>query len=493
MINSSNPLFNSLPKEINTCLSKLNNENHREIKEQLIALQQKVKEASLPYELKKEINETLQNGFSKIHNLRQELQDAFEAEAMGNYYEIIDEVKDTVQFAINHHDAREAWDKLMELQNTLRPLKLLRHHREEVVRLMNEAFDTLKQKRGIVQQQQHQQSDSGFESLLNLSNTVLHQAQHEPDLQKAKNAIFELLEVVKSTHLIKPHREEISKNIQEAFTWIDLRKSQEKDEKQAESARLKQEILSFIEQGRQMAETATEFNPVWDYLKNIQSQIRSSNLTKEHRDHLFTTVQQAFEILKSRQETFYNDLHKEAIDNYKMLKEKVEKASKMAQSSLELKKAKDYVKSVQAEFKGLKLRKEEREELYQKISKAFDTISQRIDTHIATKKETTRLRSGYQISELEYSIAQIKQEIEKDHQMIESLEERKEVGSIDHSAMQSNQELDYQIEVLKASIRHKNQQLQEHEEKLSHLMEKKQTWEQIEENPDNQESNLPLP
>jgi len=478
-----NPLLSSYKKELEKVFSSLSGENIRESKDSLIDIQQRIKEANLSYEQKKNLQEVLQDGFFKIQQLRQDLQDAFESEALGNYYEVIDEVKASVASAKASDDTRQAWDSLIELQQRIRDLKLLKNQREEIHQLMNEGFEHIKSRRGQLQNEQEESSISSHLSLLEKAQKVVEQSQYHPDIQHAKNEIFQLLEEVKSANLIKTHREQISKLIQDAFVWIDLRKDQEKESRKHASQQNANELKELILIGQQMVDEAVEFNPVWDYLKNTQQKIRATDLLKEHRDVLFAEIQKVYENLKSKQDNFYNELHKEAIDNYKMLSEKVEKASKMAQSSLELKKAKDYVKAVQAEFKGLKLRKEDREALYQKISKAYDTISNRIDNHIATKKETTRLRSDYQIGEFEYHISQIKEEIEKDLAMIKSLEERKETSVIEGVAHDEGA-FGFQIGALKASIRNKENQISDLMEKLNYLLEKKQTWEQIDESPD---------
>lgn len=478
-----NPLINSYKKELEKVISRLTVENIRESKDSLIDIQQRIKEANLAYDQRKDLLDIVQDGFFKIQQLRQDIQDAFESEAIGNYYEVIDEVKASVANAKITEDTRQAWDSLIELQQKLRDLKLLKNQREEIHQLMNEGFENIKSRRGQQQNEQEESSISSHLSLLEKAQIVVELSQHHPDIQHAKNEIFQLLEEVKSANLIKPHREQISKLIQDAFVWIDLRKDQEKESRQLASQQNANELKEQIQIGQQMVDEAVEFNPVWDFLKCTQLKIRSTDLLKEHRDVLFGEIQKVFENLKNKQDSFYNELHKEAIDNYKMLSEKVEKASKMAQSSLELKKAKDYVKAVQADFKGLKLKKEDREALYQKISKAYDTISNRIDTHIATKKETTRLRSDYQIGEFEYHINQIKEEIEKDLAMIKSLEERKETTHIEGVAHDEGA-FGFQIGALKASIRNKENQISELLEKLNYLLEKKQTWEQIDESPE---------
>ena len=67
----------------------------------------------------------------------------------------------------------------------------------------------------------------------------------------------------------------------------------------------------------------------------------------------------------------------DALQNYNSLKVKVNNAVNQADQSSDLKLAREKLKEVQSEFKGLKLLREHREELYQKVQQSFERLNMR--------------------------------------------------------------------------------------------------------------------
>jgi len=69
----------------------------------------------------------------------------------------------------------------------------------------------------------------------------------------------------------------------------------------------------------------------------------------------------------------------ESLNNYKTLKNQFEQALKKVNQTSDLREAKGFLIEVQNSFKGLKLAKEDREELYRQLQDSFAEINKRIE------------------------------------------------------------------------------------------------------------------
>jgi len=69
--------------------------------------------------------------------------------------------------------------------------------------------------------------------------------------------------------------------------------------------------------------------------------------------------------------------------------------------------------SIQNDFKYLKLLKDDREQLYIELQKAFQTLNQRIDEYFRTKKKDWEAKMQYKINYMQGASADLEKQIKK--------------------------------------------------------------------------------
>jgi predicted nucleic acid-binding Zn-ribbon protein len=150
-------------------------------------------------------------------------------------------------------------------------------------------------------------------------------------------------------------------------------------------------------------------------------------LLREQRLELQAVLQQVFEKLNFRQDEERGSFTKEASENYKRLKILVSKGLAQAEETHEYKDTREFLKKIQSEFKGIKMIKEEREELYTRLQTAFEILNTRVDEYFHTKKKNWEVRMQYKLAETNTEIHQLKTEIEKDLENLSELEDHLDI------------------------------------------------------------------
>ncbi|PKL84556.1 MAG: hypothetical protein CVV22_12330, partial [Ignavibacteriae bacterium HGW-Ignavibacteriae-1] len=98
---------------------------------------------------------------------------------------------------------------------------------------------------------------------------------------------------------------------------------------------------------------------------------------REQRDELFQSIRDAFEGVNTRQENERNSFDQEAKDNYVKLKKIVDDAISFVNSSEEFSESREQLINAQNAIKGMKLRRDHRDELYAQIRVVFEDLNEK--------------------------------------------------------------------------------------------------------------------
>ena len=218
------------------------------------------------------------------------------------------------------------------------------------------------------------------------------------------------------------------------------------------------------------ANKSNEFNQIRADIKQIQTEIRDSSLLNEHRENLRTILQEAFEIVNHRQDNERNTFDQEAQMNYSRLKSMVNNGMFQAEESNEYKETREYLKKIQAEFKGIKMKKEQREELYSRLQSAFEILNNRVDEYFREKKKNWELRMQYKLTSLSTDIFSLSESVSDDAEKLKELEEF--LQNITTPAINETSAvlgLKARISSMRITIERKQKQIQDWETEMTEL------------------------
>ncbi len=399
----------------------------REAKGYLIEIQNAFKGLKLHREDREELYNRLQLSFADINQKINDDRLNFENEAALNYFTIKNKVDEAVFMAHHTKDTRECWDFLIEVQSLFKGAKLQREHRETLYAKLQAAFITLKEKQNTETSDFVSEVAENYDELKQSVEEAITFSNTTDDTRAAKDSLIQVQLVLRDAKLSRNQKDELYAKIQDAFTLITLRKEEETEKNSTLSQSQYDEFKPKVHEILSQAEQSTDFKTVREQLKELQTQIRESGLLRDQRLELQAILQQAFEKLNFRQDEERGSFTKEASENYKRIKALVSKGLAQAEETHEYKDTREFLKKIQSEFKGIKMIKEEREELYARLQSAFEILNTRVDEYFHTKKKNWEVRMQYKLAETNTEIHQLKSEIEKDAENLSELEDHLDI------------------------------------------------------------------
>lgn len=103
--------------------------------------------------------------------------------------------------------------------------------------------------------------------------------------------------------------------------------------------------------------------------------LRAKKLKRDQREELFQVIRTAFEDVNKRQDEERSTFEGETTENYAKLKKIVDEAIAFAQSTEEFSAAREQLINAQNAIKGVKLKREQRDDLYAQIRVVFEDLN----------------------------------------------------------------------------------------------------------------------
>lgn len=471
--------FSNFRNEILSIKNAIDADNYRDCKDKLIAIRPMLSGEAFSREERMEINLLIDDCFRAIDYLRDREQKQFEEASRSNFERIAPMVEEAHAKAFDSEDIREAWDFCIGVQQEFRGVRMKKETRELLYARLQEAFDRLKQRKAVQMKEQQLQSEKDQQEMLPVIEGLVQTAEHTADISESWQQMIDMQQKIHEKNLSPEVRKKLLDKLQDAFTILKIKREQESELLKGKASDNAIHIEKMLVEGEKVAAESEHFREAFDTLKGIQQAFREYALLAEDREMLYGRLQVAFETLKERQDLWYRERDREAIENYETLKPLVEVGLERAQKSMEFKKTRESLKRIQEKFKGIKMRSEDRQSLYSKLQKAFETLNKRHDEYLLTKKEKIELQVNYQLSDVELKIEEIRKEIAQDQSRVLELEESGENPLFQKQYTNPSHDIQNQILVLKAAIAHKEKTLEELLEQKSRLVEKRDKWREL--------------
>lgn len=451
-------------------------EDFRDAKSILIEVQQKFRGIKLFWKDREELNTRLQEAFRKINSLIENEKKQSYEEALLNYTQLKVKVDEASFLSSNPKDFNETWEFLLEVQAMFKNRRLLNEHRETLYGKLQEAFAKIKEFRERERSEFASGSLQNQAQLNDLLAETIKSVQESDDFKGLKERLIHIQSEIRNAKLTRDVRDELNTRLQDAFTMLHIRQDAFFSEKRQTAETQFQDFSSRAKEILKQAKESTDFNKVRADVKQIQSEIRDSALFMEQRESLRSIIQQAFETANNRQDQERLTFETEAQNNYNRLKNLVDDGLAQANESNEYKETREYLKKIQAEFKGIRLVKEQREALYSRLQSAFDILNTRVDIYFREKKKNWEVKMQYKLSSLNTEVYRMRETIATETQNLSELEDFYQ--NIANPAVQDTKAvlgLKARMSSLQIGIEKKKQQVAELENEIADLQSRIET------------------
>lgn len=439
--------------------------NWKDLRNNIKDLTQILNNHSAPYEEKKELaellNSTLENVIARSKEEAEKIK-AAQAETYDRLKVIVDEA---IAFAAETANFKSGREKLIAAQTEYRKSNLSREHQEELLPRLNNAMEELN-RRSIEERENYEMECSeNYHSLKSVVDSTVEKAYKATHFKSARQSLINLQAEIKDKKLKRNQREELYQLIRDCFDSVNSRQQEERSVSEVEYAENYTKIKKVVDEAVAFAEAVTEnFKEAKDTLIAAQGAIKAINLRRNQKDELFSEIRRVFEIVNERQNADKEVYDKESEENYSKLSAKVEEAFVYLNNTSDFRLLRENIIGIQSEIRILKLKRDQRKELLDKIQKAFEIIDRLKNDYFEKRKQERVVKLNETMNNLQMKITRIEESLGVDKESLESLGK-----AITEQPEESKAEIQERIDSLSARVKEKEERIEETRKRIEEI------------------------
>ena len=197
------------------------------------------------------------------------------------------------------------------------------------------------------------------------------------DWREIRKQLVDVRDRLKALFLKEEDNHELNDIIRATLESVNQRQSEEQEKLDQESQANYDSVIGIVNESVEFAKTSNDFKKSREALLAAQDAFKNIKLKRSHKDELYKMINTAFDGVSQKQNEDRENYEMECIENYHNLKNKIDAAIEFSNKSEIFAEARKALINVQSLIKGLKLKREQRDELYQLIRDAFDGVNTR--------------------------------------------------------------------------------------------------------------------
>ncbi len=288
---------------------------------------------------------------------------------------VVTEIESAIKFADESNDWKDIRTKLTNAKDKLIALFLRDEDNSRLMEMINESYEKVNQRQSLAREEFEKESHENYLVVKVKVETAVKESLESTEFKHSRELLLNAQNEFKNLKLKRSHRDELYDMINKAFEEISRKQMEERENFEMECIENYHNIKSKIDGLVEKSNTTTDFNVTRDELIDIQKQIKELKLKRDQREELFQTIRDCFEVLNKRQREERLSMDTEVTTNYAKMKKIVDDAIAFTTDNENYQDARDMLINAQAAIKGVKLRKEMRDELYQMIREVFSELN----------------------------------------------------------------------------------------------------------------------
>ncbi len=209
---------------------------------------------------------------------------------------------------------------------------------------------------------------------------ALETVEKSNDIRAARNLINDKIKMLKSFSFDRDTYEELHSKLSSKLDAIIQMQRAEYEKLEQQQIENYNNIKIKVDEAIKAIDEIADVKDAREKLISVQGEMNSLTLKRENKDELIQKFNIAFQNLNKRQAEEWEKYEMECSENYLNLKAKVDFAVTFSTTHPIFKECREKLIEAQKEFKGLRLKKDNREELYSRIQEAFTALNVRQDT-----------------------------------------------------------------------------------------------------------------
>lgn len=479
--------FTVIADEVIEFASKSENDN-KEIRSKLREALQDLKALNLGKELSADLNTKLSEALDEVNKKLKEDSEKLAAQNQEIFAETEKKVKETIESVNNSDNLRDSRESLIKLQQEINKIQgLRRDQKDEFYQLISKTYDEINKKADEEREKFEMECSENYFNLKVKVEEAVKFAQNTPIYKQAREALMKVQAEFKGLKLKKEQREELFGKIQTMFEDINRRQDEERNVFDSEAAVNYEKVLPTVNEAIAFAETATNFKQGRETLINAQAAIKATKLKKEQRDELYGRIRTVFEALNARQVEERGDYDKETTENYEKLIAKVDAAFTEVETVAEFNPFRDKLIAIQGEIKLLKLKKDQRNDLFEKVRAVFAKLDLRRKEYRENRSQEKQKRLTSILENLENKVSRIEDSISWDIKSLNFQKDKLEKLTEDE-VLELKPDIESKISMLNERIQEKENKIKETKDRINDIQSELQNLDNDNSNNNNEQN-----
>lgn len=236
-----------------------------------------------------------------------------------------------------------------------------------------------------------QKQKDEFANLEKQVEELANNINDETDFRALRKNIVTLKEQIISLFLIPiADKDKLTNALQETYEKLAEKQAELRQEINKVFDENLEKMNSFVDEKLKEANELDIFKNARKILQTVQKELKSAKLRQSDKDTFFKKVQDVFDAINQKEIAERESYEMECSNNYLILKPKVEQITKLVDESDKFNDSRKRLIDLQNEIKNTKLKRNNRDELFQVIRECFNRLNERQDhTREAFNSEST--------------------------------------------------------------------------------------------------------
>ncbi len=385
-----------------------------EIKEKILAL------FAVDKNEKDSLINDLQAAFEVLRTRQDEIRDTLDKEFHSNLEKVKPEIDELISKAKETLEFKSAREFLIAAQGKLKESNIKRDIKDEFFKTIQVIFDELNEKQSAERESYEMECSENYLNTKPKIEIVIAESKEATNFKVARQKLIDSQSLLKDIKLKREKRDELYGLIREAFNSLNERQDIERAKYDEESTVGYNTAKTAIDEAIAFANETTDFKAARERLISAQSVIKDNNMKRIQRDELYGAVRVVFEELNSKQGEDRESYDLECNQNNVRLEIRVSEVFNSIEYSNDFREIREGLIAVQDEVKILKLKKEQRNDLFKKIREAFDIFDKKRNEFTQKRKEDKFEKLNGVLNGLQNRLTKLSETLVLDKQSLEN-------------------------------------------------------------------------
>ena len=328
-------------------------------------------------------------------------------------YKVEDKIKDEIEEVVALSNTTTNWraveNQIKDITSNLKSLGIPRASRDELSKMLLSALNTVEQKRSEEYEKNKSEWQTNYGTVKPKLIELIEFAKNATIFKDAREKLIAIQNEIKNLKLSREQKNEFDKILHDAFEELNSKQQTYMDNYEMECIENYHSIKMMLDDAIHKAFSVETFPEAKDLLVEVQNAMKDKVLKREQRNEFFDAIRKTFDELREKFVEYKLVTDEEATVNYAEIKPKVDEVLEFAKNAntAQANEAREKLFAAQKNVKDIRLKREQKTELFKAIREVFNRINEIIIAEKNRFETVTNDNYNNILSKIEVAIVDI--------------------------------------------------------------------------------------